>query len=99
MDRPRGIGDPWVRWAAATDEPLIVGAIERGQGTWRSAEEISRDTGVPLDRVQLVLETYSHGIIVAPPAGGNGPPLYSTRAHYRRTTGLLRRYLDALAAS
>ena len=83
----------------ATDETLVLMAIEDARATWRTAELISRDTGIPLDRVQRALETTSADIIVAPDADAQGHTLYSTRHHYRKTTSFLRRYLDALASS
>jgi hypothetical protein len=97
MEKRGGVSDTWARWTAVLDEPLILSAIERSDETWRSAEAISAETGIPLERVQAVLDTSSAGLLVAPEADSNGRALYSTRAHYRRTTSLFRRYRNALA--
>lgn len=83
----------------ATDEALVLTAIEDARATWRTAEGISRDTGIPLDRVRRALETTSADIIVAPEADAQRQTLYSTRNHYRKTTSFLRRYIDTLESS
>jgi hypothetical protein len=97
MVEPGGATDTWVRWTAVLDEPLVLSAIERSHETWRSAEAISAEVGLPLDRVQAVLDTASADLIVTPEADANGRALYSTRSHYRQTTSLFWRYIDALA--
>lgn len=96
---PRGEGHTWVRWTAVLDEPLVVSAIERAPGTWRSAPAISEETGIPLDRVQAVLRAAPADVIVAPGGGDGGEDVYSTRTHYRKTKSLFERYLDVLASS
>ena len=83
----------------ATDEALVLMAIEDAPATWRTAELISRDTGMLLDTVRRALETTSADIIVAPEADAQGHTLYSTRHHYRKTTSFLRRYFDTLESS
>ena len=96
---PQSLADPWARWTAAADEPLVLAAIDRSSETWLSAEAIAGETGLPVERVQTVLETAHLGVIVNPAEGPAEPPRYSTRQHYRATTGLLRRYVDALLSS
>jgi hypothetical protein len=96
---PASFPDPWARWTAITDEPLVLAAINRSPDPWLSAEAIADETRLPVDRVQMVLDTTPAGVIVAPPGRGCRSERYSTREHYRATTGLLRRYLDALLAS
>lgn len=83
----------------ALQEPLVVASIERSRYTWRPAEAISKDTGIPLDRVRRILETASADIIVAPEPNKQGYTLYSTRAHYQKTTAFLERYFDTLESS
>jgi hypothetical protein len=83
----------------ATDETLVLMALEDARATWRTAELISRDTGMLLDTVRRALETTSADIIVAPEADAQGHTLYSTRNHYRKTTSFLRRYIDTLESS
>ena len=96
---PQSLADPWARWTAVADEPLVLAAIERSSETWLSAEAIAGETGLPLERVETVLERAPSGVIVDPADGSGEPPRYSTREHYRATTGLLRRYVDALLSS
>jgi hypothetical protein len=81
------------------DEPLVLATIERSDQSWLSAEAISEETGLPLERVQLVLDSAPAGIIVDPADGRGATARYSTRQHYRAKTGLLRRYVDALVSS
>ena len=96
---PQSLADPWARWTAVTDEPLVLATIERSDETWLSAEAIARETGLPVERVRVVLDTAPAGIIVDAPDGAGAPARYSTREHYRATAGLLRRYFDALLSS
>ena len=97
---PQSVADPWARWTAIADEPLVLAAIERSDDTWLSAEALAAESGLPLDRVCAVLDTTPAAIIIDAPADGAGRPVrYSTRGHYRATTNLLGRYFDALASS
>jgi len=93
------VADPWDRWTAVADEPLVLATIERARETWLTAERIAAACGLPLERVQTVLDTTPSDVIVAPVEEPALPPRYSTRAHYRATRSILRRYLDALLAS
>lgn len=95
--RPAGADLTWTRWTTALDERLVLAAIERGRETWRTAESISAEIGVPLDRVRTVLDTTAADVIVSPGTASDARPRFSTRTHYRRTTSLLKRYLDALS--
>jgi len=79
-----------------TDEPLVLATIERSAKTWLSAAAIASEAGLPLERVRAVLDSSAAVIVDPAPAG---QPRYSTREHYRATTGLVRRYLDALLSS
>ena len=92
-------GEPWARWTAAADEPVVLVAIERARETWLTAEQIAYDCGLPVGRVQSVLETTPADLIVAPGDGRGVPPRYSTRSHYRATRAFFGRYLDALEFS
>jgi len=96
---PQSLADPWARWTAVTDEPLVLATIERADETWLSAEAIAGETGLPLERVQTVLDTAPASVIVDPADGSGAPARYSTLEHYRATTGLLRRYVDAILSS
>ena len=96
---PQSLADPWARWTAVTDEPLVLSTIERSDETWLSADAISAQAGLPLDRVQIALDSTPADIIVRPADGSGRPACYSTRAHYRATTNVLRRYIDALLTS
>jgi hypothetical protein len=79
-----------------SDELLALAAIERSDGPWLSAAAIAAETGLPLERVRAALDASAAVIVEPAPAG---QPRYSTREHYRATTGLLRRYVDALLSS
>jgi hypothetical protein len=91
--------DPSFRSAAVADELLVQAAIVRASKPWLTAEAIAAGTGLPLGRVQTVLDAGAHGIIEGPPDAQGGSPRYSTRAHYRATAGFLTRYFDALVSS
>jgi hypothetical protein len=96
---PQSVAEPRGTWSAATDEPLVLAAIERSDRTWLSAEAIARESGLPPARVRAVLDATPADVLVALADGPDAPARYSTRRHYRSTTGLLRRYLDALVSS
>ena len=93
------VADPWGRWSGAIDEPLVLAVIERSAEAWLSAEAIAAASGLPVERVQKVLDSTRADILVAPSAEPCAPARYSTRRHYRARTGLMRRYFDALASS
>jgi hypothetical protein len=96
---PQSLADPRARWTAVTDEPLVLATIERSDEAWLSAETIAGETGLPLERIQMALDT-APAVVVADPANGTvAPARYSTLEHYRATTGLLRRYVDAILSS
>jgi hypothetical protein len=97
MITPADTHDRWAAWTAVIDEPLVLAVIVRARETWRSAEAISAESGIPLDRVRRVLDATPAGVIVARGPDRDGRALYSTRAHYRQTTGLFQRYIEALA--
>jgi hypothetical protein len=82
-----------------TDEPLVLATIERSPETWLTAEAIAIEAGLPPERVRRVLDTTAAEIIERPADEVGRPACYSTRAHYRATTSLLRRYVDALLTS
>jgi len=78
------------------DESLVLATIDRSHETWLSAATIASGAGLPLERAQAALDASPAVIVEAAPAA---PPRYSTRAHYRARTGLVRRYVDALLSS
>jgi hypothetical protein len=82
-----------------SDELLVLTTIERCGDTWLSADAIAARAGLPIGRVRAVLDTSPAVIVEAAPGGPGGPARYSTRAHYRATAGLMRRYVDALLTS
>ena len=83
----------------ALEEQLVIAAIENSRYIWRPAEAISKDTGISLDKVRRILETTSENVIVAPEPNKQGFTLYSTRDHYQKNTGFVRRYIDTLESS
>jgi hypothetical protein len=99
MRVPQESTDPSFHSTAVTDELLVRAAIVRANEPWLTAEAIAAGTGLPLDRVQMVLDAGAGGVIEGPPDAQSGFPRYSTRAHYRATAGFLTRYFDALVSS
>jgi hypothetical protein len=95
----QSVTDQRARWTAGTDEPLVLAAINRSDATWLTAAAIAADTSLPLERVQMTLDSNTAGVIAAPPEEQGGPSRYSTREHYRARTGILGRYFDALVSS
>ena len=93
------VADPWDRWTAVADEPLVLSAIERAPEPWLTAERIAAEIGLPVDRVRTVLEATTADVIVTHAEGPGQPPRYSTRAHYRARSSVLRRYLDVLTTA
>jgi hypothetical protein len=83
----------------ALDEQLVIAAIEDSRYTWRPAEAVSNETGIPPDKVRRILETTPADVIIRPEPNSQGYTLYSTRVHYQKTTGLLKRYIDTLESS
>lgn len=83
----------------ALDEQLVLAAIEDSKYTWRTAEAISTETGIPLEKVRRILETTAADVIVAPRPNKQGYVLYSTRDHYQNTTSFFKRYIDTLESS
>lgn len=66
----------------ATDEQRVVAAINKSRYIWRPAEAISKEVGLPVDRVRTILETTSIAEIVESPAkNAQGYTLYTTREH------------------
>jgi hypothetical protein len=84
------------------DESRVLATIDRSHEAWLSAAAIASGAGLPIGRVQAALDT-SPAVIVEGALPASDPlaaqPRYSTRAHYRSRTGLVRRYLDALLSS
>ena len=78
------------------DESRVLGIIDRSHETWLAAAAIAAEADLPLERVQAALDASPGVIVEAAPAAR---PRYSTRAHYRARTGLVKRYVDALLSS
>jgi hypothetical protein len=51
---------------------LVIDAIEGSRYVWRPVEAISRDTGIPLDRVRQILNSTSRDVITAPRPNAQG---------------------------
>ncbi len=90
---PGAVPDAELR--ASLEEQLVLASINRSQYTWRPAEAISGETGIPLARVRQILETTSADVLVSPHVNRQGYALYSTREHLVRTGGdVMKRYMD-----
>lgn len=66
------------------EERLVLAAINASRYVWRPAEAISDETGIPLDRVQEVLDSADD--VVSGPKNQQGHWLYTTREHLSKTT-------------
>ena len=92
----------WGLEAVMDDESLVLGIIDRSHETWLAAAAIASEAGLPLERVQAAIDASPAVIVEGAPPASDPPaaqPRYSTRAHYRARTGLMRRYVDALLSS
>ncbi len=92
----------WGLETVMDDESRVLATIGRSHEAWLSAASIASEAGLPLERVQAALDSSPAVIVEAAPNGQDvsaGHPRYSTRAHYRATTGLVKRYVDALLSS
>lgn len=78
----------------------VITALENPQFHWRTVNGIARETGLLPDEIQgvLSLEDFQHIFVHSRKTRDReGRDLYSTRAHYNQTRGLLNRFLDASA--
>lgn len=80
----------------ALEEVLTIAAIDRSRYTWRTAEGIAAETGIPVDRVRHILETTTEAdVMEADQPNPQGHVLFSTRDHFVKTTGdVSKRYTD-----
>jgi hypothetical protein len=70
------------------EDVLTIAAIDRSRFTWRTAEAISRDTGIDLSRVRTILDrTTEADVMQAERPNPQGHLLYTTRDHFLKTTG------------
>lgn len=78
------------------EEVLTIAAIDRSRFTWRTAEGIAEETGIPIDRVRVILETTSEAdVMQSDEANPHGHELFTTRDHFVKTTGDAgKRYAD-----
>ena len=78
------------------EELLAIAAIDRSRFTWRTAEGIAKDTGIPLERVQDILETTSEAdVLQSEQPNPQGHILFTTQDHFVKTTGDVgKRYSD-----
>ncbi|MDO8680676.1 MAG: hypothetical protein Q7R30_19335 [Acidobacteriota bacterium] len=78
------------------EEVLTIAAIDRSRFTWRTAEGIAEETGIPIDHVRVILETTSEAdVMQSDEANPQGHELFTTRDHFVKTTGDVgKRYAD-----
>ena len=70
------------------EEVLTIAAIDRSRFTWRTAEGIAEETGIPIARVRQILETTSEAdVMQSDEANPQGHELFTTRDHFVKTTG------------
>lgn len=81
------------------EEQLVTEAINRSRYIWRPAEAISRETGIPVERVRHILENTASDVL-----GGSrnqqGLWLYTTREHLANTaSSTMRQFFDVEESS
>jgi hypothetical protein len=70
------------------EEVLTIAAIDRSRFTWRTAEGIAEETGIPVARVRQILDTTSEAdVMQSDKANPQGYELFTTRDHFVKTTG------------
>ena len=74
---------------------LILAALENSEFKWRTARGISKEIGLPVQKVQDFLEN-SPAILRSKKPNKSGKPLYTTRERYKKSTPLTKRLLAAL---
>jgi hypothetical protein len=62
---------------------LVLKALEDPDWDWRTVEGVAQSTGLPVKRVQEVLES-SAAVMRSSVPDERGRPLYTTREHYRK---------------
>lgn len=78
----------------------VLRGIEQSQYVWRTAEALSKETGIPVEHVRVILESSSDAEVMrAPYPNKQGHLLYTTREHYRRLTPFLQRYAGIVRES
>lgn len=78
----------------------VITALENPKYNWRTIDGIGEETGLSPSQIGgiLSLDDFQHTIVHSRTTRDRqGRDLYSTRAHYRQTRGLLNRFLDANA--
>jgi succinyl-CoA synthetase beta subunit len=75
----------------------VVAALENPKYDWRTAEAVSRESGMDLENVRALLENSPRTIVRSSVPDEHGRSLYTTRKHYRETHGIGARLLSALA--
>ena len=80
------------------DEPTrVLETLETSKYDWMTIQSVVRDTGLPEKEVRLILESLVWGDKVIKKTEEDGSPVYSTKAHYKRSTNILNRTLSALS--
>ena len=80
------------------DEPtLVLEKLETSAYDWMTLHSIVRETGLPEEKVKIILESLALGNKVIKKPDADGSPIYAARAHYMRGANLLNRTLSVLA--
>lgn len=83
----------------ALEEQLVLAAINRSRYIWRPAEAISRETGLPLDRVRFILENTAADVISGD-LNRQEFLLYTTQEHLSKASGdFMRQYYSTEESS
>ncbi len=75
----------------------VIDALEDPRFDWRTVEGVAEQTGVDPSMVRAILKESEHEIVRSSVPDESGRSLYTTRRHYRQTSGLGTRILSALS--
>lgn len=73
----------------------IMSSLVNSQYKWRTSQGISKDTGIPLQQVEKILNA-SDFVIRARKGNKQGHPLYSTKEKYEKQFGFAQRLLSVI---
>lgn len=63
-------------------------ALENARYDWRTLRGVSKETGLPIDRVQELIERNQKVVIRSSVPSETGEALFTTRRHYRKRASI-----------
>ena len=79
-----------------TDVELVIKALENPNYQWRTVDGLSKETGLPREKIVEVVSALPGQVIRAADLDEKGRPLFTTRRHYRRSSSTSSRILSVL---